>query len=114
MAVAVESAKAGLDPMFNPDWFLTDEQRALREQLIEICEQEIRPHAAENDANLTFPRASLEALGPFLASPCRRSGAASARATRCWSPRPRRSRATAARPRPCATRCTWVPSRPCA
>ena len=66
MAVAVDNAKAGLDPMFNPDWFLTDEQKALREQLIEICEKEIRPHAAENDRNLIFPRESLEALGPFL------------------------------------------------
>ncbi|MGI9186581.1 MAG: acyl-CoA dehydrogenase family protein, partial [Gaiellales bacterium] len=66
MAVAVESAKSGLDPMFNPDWFLTDEQRALREQLIEICEKEIRPRAAQNDRELIFPRESLEALGPFL------------------------------------------------
>ncbi len=66
MAVAVESAKNGLDPMFNPDWFLTDEQRALREQLIEICEKEIRPRADHNDRTLTFPRESLEALGPFL------------------------------------------------
>ena len=49
MAVAVENAKAGLDPMFNPDWFLTDEQKQLREQLIEICEKEIRPRAAQND-----------------------------------------------------------------
>ena len=52
--------------MFNPDWFLTDEQKALREQLIEICEKEIRPRARDNDTNLTFPRESLEALGPFL------------------------------------------------
>ena len=66
MAVAVESAKSGLDPMFNPDWFLTDEQKALREQLIEICEKEIRPRAAQNDRELIFPRESLEALGPFL------------------------------------------------
>jgi alkylation response protein AidB-like acyl-CoA dehydrogenase len=66
MAVAVESTKSGLDPMFNPDWFLTDEQKALREQLIEICEKEIRPRARENDEKLKFPRESLEALGPFL------------------------------------------------
>src|ERR1700753_2863181 len=48
--VAPESAMAGLDPMFQPDWFFTEEQ--------------IRPLAAENDRTLTFPRKSLEALGP--------------------------------------------------
>src|SRR5918911_668544 len=43
---------------------LPDEQRALRERLIEICEETIRPLAAENDRTLTFPRKSLEALAP--------------------------------------------------
>ena len=62
MATATESAKAGLDPLFEPDWFWTDEQRALRDRLIEICEETIRPLAAENDRTLTFPRKSLEAL----------------------------------------------------
>src|SRR3954447_4422935 len=62
MATATESAKAGLDPLFEPDWFWTDEQRTLRERLIEICEETIRPLAAENDRTLTFPRKSLEAL----------------------------------------------------
>ena len=66
MAVAAESVKNGLDPMFDPDWFLTDEQRQLREQLIEICEKEVRPLADHNDRTLTFPRKGLEALGPFL------------------------------------------------
>ena len=64
MAAVTESHMNGLDrELFEPDWLLTDEQRALRERLIEICEEQIRPLAAENDENLTFPRISLEALG---------------------------------------------------
>ena len=63
MAAVTESHMNGLDrELFEPDWFLTDEQKALRERLIEICEEKIRPLAAENDATLTFPRISLEAL----------------------------------------------------
>src|SRR5436305_3389606 len=62
--VAPASAMNGLDPMFNPDWFLTEEQLGLLERLREVCEQTIRPLAAENDRSLTFPRKSLEALGP--------------------------------------------------
>src|SRR4029079_17725155 len=63
MAAVTESHMNGLDrELFEPDWCLTDEQKALRERLIEICEKEIRPLAAENDATLTFPRISLEAL----------------------------------------------------
>jgi alkylation response protein AidB-like acyl-CoA dehydrogenase len=62
--VAAESAMAGLDPMFQPDWFFTDEQLRLLERLKEICEETIRPLAAENDRTLTFPRKSLEALAP--------------------------------------------------
>src|SRR5262249_57860505 len=62
--VAAESAMAGLDPMFQPDWFFTDEQLRLLARLREICEETIRPLAAENDRTLTFPRKSLEALGP--------------------------------------------------
>src|SRR6476659_10670105 len=62
--VAPESAMSGLDPMFDPDWFLDDEQKAPLERLKEICEETIRPLAAENDRTLTFPRKSLEALGP--------------------------------------------------
>ena len=64
MATVAESAMNGLDPMFQPDWFLTPEQVALLERLKEICEETIRPLAAENDRTLTFPRKSLEALAP--------------------------------------------------
>ena len=62
MATVTESAMNGLDPMFQPDWYLDDEQLALLERLKEICEETIRPLAAENDRTLTFPRKSLEAL----------------------------------------------------
>jgi len=63
MAAVTESHMNGLDTeLFATDWFLTDEQKALRERLIQICEEKIRPLAAENDKNLTFPRISLEAL----------------------------------------------------
>ena len=64
MATVAESAMNGLDPMFQPDWYLDDEQLKLLERLKEICEETIRPLAAENDRTLTFPRKSLEALGP--------------------------------------------------
>jgi alkylation response protein AidB-like acyl-CoA dehydrogenase len=64
MATVTESAMNGLDPMFQPDWYLDDEQLKLLERLKEICEETIRPLAAENDRTLTFPRKSLEALAP--------------------------------------------------
>jgi alkylation response protein AidB-like acyl-CoA dehydrogenase len=66
MAAVADEAKAGLDPMFDPVFFLDEEQQALRNQLIEICERDIRPLADQNDRTSTFPRKSLEALGPFL------------------------------------------------
>jgi alkylation response protein AidB-like acyl-CoA dehydrogenase len=62
MTTVAESTMQGLDPMFDPEWYFDDEQLALRERLIQICEETIRPLAAENDRNLTFPRKSLEAL----------------------------------------------------
>ncbi len=65
MASVIDEPKSGLDrSLFEPDWIFTDEQLALREKLIEICEKEIRPRAKGNDAGLVFPRLSLEALAP--------------------------------------------------
>ncbi len=66
MAKVADEAKSGLDPLFDPEFFFDDEQRDLRRQLIEICERDIRPLADANDRTSTFPRKSLEALGPFL------------------------------------------------
>ncbi len=65
MAAVADSAKNGLDrDLFEPEWFLDDEQKVLLARLIEICENDIRPLAAENDRTLTYPRISLEALAP--------------------------------------------------
>ena len=66
MAQVADEAKSGLDPLFDPEFFFDDEQKELRQQLIEICERDIRPLADANDRTSTFPRKSLEALGPFL------------------------------------------------
>ncbi len=66
MAQVADEAKSGLDPLFDPVFFLTEEQKELRQQLIEICERDIRPHADSNDRTSTFPRKALESLGPFL------------------------------------------------
>src|ERR671935_202863 len=60
--VAPESAMNGLDTMFNPEWFLTEEQLGLLERLREVCEQTIRPLAAENDEIEAKP-AEWDALG---------------------------------------------------
>ena len=85
MAAVTESHMNGLDrELFEPDWCLTDEQKALRERLIEICEEKIRPLAAENDKPRSRSRASRSRRSPRTASSaccCRRSGAASARTT---------------------------------
>ena len=59
MATVADEPKTGLDPLFDPTWFLTEEQQQLLGRLREICETEIRPRARENDATLTFPRLSL-------------------------------------------------------
>src|SRR5579871_6132478 len=54
----------GLTREFDPEWLLTPRQLELRQRLIDICHDVIRPEAARNDAELRFPRKSLEALGP--------------------------------------------------
>jgi len=52
----------GLDQEFDPDWFLTDAQKSLRAELIELCRTVLRPNAIECDRNNTYPRANIEAL----------------------------------------------------
>src|SRR5438067_6508923 len=54
----------GLTRDFDPEWLLTPRQLDLRQRLIDICHDTIRPLAARNDVELTFPRESLEALAP--------------------------------------------------
>ncbi|WP_439817175.1 acyl-CoA dehydrogenase family protein [Zavarzinia sp. CC-PAN008] len=52
----------GLGYNFDPQWLLTDEQRALQEKLIALCESTLRANAVESDRNLIFPRKNFEAL----------------------------------------------------
>jgi len=59
----------GLDQDWDPDWTLTDRQRKLRQELIDLCEQELRANAKVSDDELRYPRRNLELLGEhgFLA-----------------------------------------------
>ena len=52
----------GLNREWEPDWFLTDEQRELQQQLIEVCEKVIRPNAIICDRTGEYPQKSVEAL----------------------------------------------------
>lgn len=52
----------GLDSGFDPDWYLTEDQKRLREELIELCRTVLRPNAVEADKTNVYPRASIEAL----------------------------------------------------
>jgi len=36
----------GLDYEFDPQWYLTEDQKKLQKQLIEVCHDVIRPQAA--------------------------------------------------------------------
>jgi alkylation response protein AidB-like acyl-CoA dehydrogenase len=53
----------GLGYEWDPDWVYTDRQKALRAQLIELCEQELRANAKRSDDELLYPRRNLELLG---------------------------------------------------
>lgn len=53
----------GLGYEWDPDWVLTDRQKGLREQLIGLCEQELRANAKRSDDELLYPRRNLELLG---------------------------------------------------
>jgi alkylation response protein AidB-like acyl-CoA dehydrogenase len=52
----------GLGYDFDPQWYLTDEQKTLQEKLIELCRTTLRPNAIEFDRNGEFPRKNMEAL----------------------------------------------------
>ena len=71
MAQVADQAKSGLDPLFDPLFFLTDEQKELRQQLIEICERDIRPAG-----RLERPHVHVPAQEPRGARPVPRSAAA--------------------------------------
>ena len=53
----------GLGYDWDPNWVLTDRQKELREELIALCEQEMRANAKRSDDELLYPRRNLELLG---------------------------------------------------
>jgi alkylation response protein AidB-like acyl-CoA dehydrogenase len=59
----------GLGEEWDPNWLLTERQQRLRDELIALCEQEMRSNAKRSDDELLFPRRNLELLGEhgFLA-----------------------------------------------
>ena len=59
----------GLGSEWDPDWLLDDEQRRLRDTLIELCEREMRANAKRFDDDLEYPRRNFELLAEhgFLA-----------------------------------------------
>jgi len=52
----------GVGPEFEPDWLLSDGQKALRDELIALCRTTLRPNAIESDEGYIFPRKNFEAL----------------------------------------------------
>ena len=52
----------GLGYEWDPEWVLTDRQRELRDQVIELCEREMRANAKRFDDDLEFPRRNFELL----------------------------------------------------
>ena len=52
----------GLGPEFDPDWFLTQEQKDLRAEIIALARTTLRPNAIESDKGFVFPRKNFEAL----------------------------------------------------
>ena len=52
----------GLGSEWDLDWVLDDEQRRLRDTLIELCEREMRANAKRFDDNLEYPRRNFELL----------------------------------------------------
>jgi alkylation response protein AidB-like acyl-CoA dehydrogenase len=52
----------GLGFEWDPQWILTDKQKALQEKLISLCESDMRANAVESDKKLLFPRKNFELL----------------------------------------------------
>ncbi len=52
----------GLGYDFDPQWYLTEEQKALQAKLIELCRTTLRPNSVEFDRKGEFPRKNMEAL----------------------------------------------------
>jgi alkylation response protein AidB-like acyl-CoA dehydrogenase len=52
----------GISSDWDPDWYLTDEQKDLKAKLIELCKTTLRPNAIEFDQSYEYPRRNMEAL----------------------------------------------------
>ena len=52
----------GLGSMWDPQWMLTDRQRAIQDLIIDLCQKEMRANAVESDRNLLFPRKNFQLL----------------------------------------------------
>ena len=60
----------GLDYEFDPQWYLTDDQKKLQTQLIEVCHDVIRPQAALCDETHEYPWESIKALAELRLLGC--------------------------------------------
>ncbi|XP_066966515.1 uncharacterized protein [Macrobrachium rosenbergii] len=52
----------GVGSEYDPDWVLTESQKKLQADLMELCRTKIRPHAIHCDRNYVYPRESLDAM----------------------------------------------------
>lgn len=52
----------GLGYDFDPQWYLTEEQKEIQRKLIDLCRTTLRPNAIEFDRTKEFPRRNMEAL----------------------------------------------------
>lgn len=52
----------GISSDYDPDWILTEEQKEIRDKIIELCRVKIRPHAIHCDKTYEYPRESLNAM----------------------------------------------------
>jgi alkylation response protein AidB-like acyl-CoA dehydrogenase len=52
----------GLGAEWDPQWLLTDRQKQLQADLIELCRTTLRENAVESDKKLLFPRKNFQAL----------------------------------------------------
>src|SRR4051812_763310 len=52
----------GLGFEFDPQWMLTDEQKAIQSKLIDLASTTLRDNAVESDKKLLFPRKNFTVL----------------------------------------------------
>jgi len=60
----------GLDDEFDLQWYLTESQRKLQKELIEVCHDVIRPQATIGDETHDYPWKSIEALAELRLLGC--------------------------------------------